>query len=109
VRASLAEVDGGLQQRLAGLVQGAAARVLQDEALESRIEQRLQSAVRYAVENYGNTVVRLISRTVAAGRPRRLCPDRGGRRSGPAVHPHQRHGGRGARGLLIHAVAVLLG
>jgi len=65
VRTSLAEVDGGLQQRLAALVQEAASRVLLDPALERRLEERLQTAVRYAVENYGDTVVALISRTVA--------------------------------------------
>ncbi|CAA9347847.1 MAG: protein of unknown function DUF445 [uncultured Frankineae bacterium] len=64
VRASLDDLDGGLQARLAALVGGAARRVLDDEALQTRIEERLQSAVRYAVAHYGGTVVALISRTV---------------------------------------------
>ena len=64
VRASLDDLDGGLQARLAALVGGAARRVLADPALEARIEERLQSGVRYAVAHYGDTVVALISRTV---------------------------------------------
>ena len=65
VRTSLHELDGGLQQRLAGLVRDTAARVLADEALERRLEERLLAAVRYAVTHHGDTVVALISRTVA--------------------------------------------
>jgi uncharacterized membrane-anchored protein YjiN (DUF445 family) len=65
VRTSLTEVDGGLQQRLAALVVQGARRVLTDADLERRIEDRLQTAVRYGVEHYGDTVVSLISRTVA--------------------------------------------
>ena len=64
VRTSLDDLDGGLQARLAALVGGAARRVLADDALRTRIEERLQAAVRYAVEHYGGTVVALISRTV---------------------------------------------
>ena len=110
LRISLAEVDGGLQQRLADLVQGAASRVVLDEALERRIEERLQSAVRYAVENYGNTVVALISRTVAGWE----AADASARIEAAVGRDLQfiRINGTvvGAlAGLVIHAVAVLLG
>jgi uncharacterized membrane-anchored protein YjiN (DUF445 family) len=110
VRLSLAEVDGGLQQRLARLVQDAASRVLLDEALERRIEERLHSAVRYAVENYGNTVVALISRTVAGWE----AADASARIEAAVGRDLQfiRINGTvvGAlAGLVIHAVAVLLG
>jgi uncharacterized membrane-anchored protein YjiN (DUF445 family) len=64
VRTSLDDLDSGLQARLTALVGGAARRVLSDDALRSRIEERLCAAVRYAVEHYGDTVVALISRTV---------------------------------------------
>jgi uncharacterized membrane-anchored protein YjiN (DUF445 family) len=110
VRTSLAEVDGGLQQRLAGLVRDAASRVLLDRALEGRIEQRLQAAVRYAVENYGNAVVALISRTVAGWE----AADASARIEAAVGRDLQfiRINGTvvGAlAGLVIHAVAVLLG
>ena len=110
LRTSLAEVDGGLQQRLAGLVQGAASKVLLDAELEARIEQRLQAAVRYAVENYGNTVVALISRTVAGWE----AADASARIEAAVGRDLQfiRINGTvvGAlAGLVIHAVAVALG
>ena len=64
VRTSLDDLDGGLQTRLTALVGGAARRVLDDAALQARIEERVHAAVGYAVEHYGDTVVALISRTV---------------------------------------------
>ena len=70
VRASLDEVDGGLQQRMAGLVQELAGRVSAEPELEARLERALQTCVRYAVEHYGDTVVSLIQRTVAGWDPR---------------------------------------
>ena len=69
VRTSLDEVDGGLQQRLTGLVQELAARVRAEPELEARLERALQTGVRYAVEHYGDTVVALIQRTVAGWDP----------------------------------------
>ncbi len=65
VRASLAEDSGDLLDRLAELVQGAAARVAADPELEGRLQDRLLGVARYAVEHYGSTVVALIQRTVA--------------------------------------------
>jgi len=65
VRSSLDEIDGGLHQRLASLVAGAAGRVLDDPALEARLTDRLQRGVHYAVESYGDALVGLIQRTVA--------------------------------------------
>lgn len=65
VRQSLDELDGGLQERITRLVGDAGARVVADADLERRLDERLQQAVRYAVEHYGNTVVSLIQRTVA--------------------------------------------
>jgi len=70
VRTSLDEVDGGLQQRLAVLVQELAGRVATEPELEARLERALQAGVRYAVEHYGDTVVALIQRTVAGWDPR---------------------------------------
>ena len=64
VRTSLDELDGGLQLRLTELVRDAARRVVEDEALERRLEDRLVQAVRYTVEQYGDTLVALIQRTV---------------------------------------------
>ena len=64
VRASFGELDGGLQVRLSALVTHAAERVLADGGLERRLDERLLSAVRFVVEQYGGTVVALISRTV---------------------------------------------
>jgi uncharacterized membrane-anchored protein YjiN (DUF445 family) len=110
VRTSLAEVDGGLQQRLAALVQEAASRVLLDPTLERRLEERLQTAVHYAVENYGDTVVALISRTVAGWE----AADASARIEAAVGRDLQfiRINGTvvGAlAGLVIHAVAVALG
>ena len=70
VRTSLDEVDGGLQQRIAVLVQDLARRVLTEPDLEDRIERGVQAAVRYAVTHYGDTVVSLIQRTVGGWDPR---------------------------------------
>jgi len=110
VRASLDELDGGLQQRLAVLVQDVAGRVVTDPELEERIEQVLQKAVRYAVEQYGSTVVLLIQRTVAQWDPR----DASSRIEAAVGRDLQfiRINGTvvGAlAGLLIHAVALALG
>ena len=69
VRTSLDELDGGLQQRLAVLVQDVAGRVLADDALAARLETALAKGARYAVEQYGDTVVLLIQRTVAQWDP----------------------------------------
>ncbi len=65
VRLSLDEVDGGLQDRIATLVRDTGARIVGDVALERRLDERVQQAVRYAVEHYGNTVVALIQKTVS--------------------------------------------
>jgi uncharacterized membrane-anchored protein YjiN (DUF445 family) len=65
VRLSLDELDGGLQDRIAKLVRDAGARIVGDVALEQRLDERVQQAVRYAVEHYGNTVVALIQKTVS--------------------------------------------
>ena len=104
------ERDGGLQQRLTVLVQDVARRVVGDPELEQRIEAVLQKAVRYAVEQYGSTVVLLIQRTVAQWDPR----DASARIEAAVGRDLQfiRINGTvvGAlAGLLIHAVAVALG
>ena len=70
VRTSLDELDGGLQQRMAVMVQDVAAKVLDDGVLEKRLDAAMQKAARYAVEEYGDTVVLLIQRTVAQWDPR---------------------------------------
>ena len=110
VRLSLDELDGGLQQRIAQLVSDVGTRVLADEDLERRVEDRLLQAVRYAVEHYGSTVVLLIQRTVASWDAR----DASTRIEAAVGRDLQyiRINGTvvGAlAGLLIHAVAVLLG
>ena len=110
VRASLDDLDGGLQTRLAALVGGAARRVLDDADLSARIEERLQSAVRYAVTHYGSTVVALISRTVQGWEAR----DASARIEAAVGRDLQfiRINGTvvGAlAGLALHGIAVLLG
>ena len=110
VRVSLDEVDGGLQQRIAGLVQDVASRVLTDAALRARLERAVQQGVRYAVENYGDSVVLLIQRTVAQWDPR----DASSRIEAAVGRDLQfiRINGTvvGALvGVAIHTVAVLLG
>ena len=64
-RLSLADAEGGLQQRLALLVRDVGDKALQDPAFEARIEALLEQSARYLVEHYGGTVVSLIQRTVA--------------------------------------------
>ncbi len=110
VRLSLDELDGGLQERIATLVQGVGLRLLRDADLERRVDDRLQQAVRYAVEQYGDSVVLLIQRTVASWDAR----DASGRIELAVGRDLQfiRINGTvvGAlAGLLIHAVAVALG
>ncbi len=110
VRLSLDELDGGLQQRIAQLVSDVGTRVLADEDLERRVEERLLQAVRYAVEHYGDTVVLLIQRTVASWDAR----DASTRIEAAVGRDLQfiRINGTvvGAlAGLLIHAVGVALG
>lgn len=107
---SLAETGGGLQPRLSALVQGMARRVVVESALESRLETALQRGVRYVVENYGSTVVLLIQRTVAGWDP----ADASAKIEAAVGRDLQfiRINGTvvGAlAGVLIHAVAVLLG
>ena len=110
VRTSLAEVDGGLQQRLTVLVQDVAGRVLGEPAVQARLERALVRAVRHAVEHYGDTVVGLIQRTVSGWDPR----DASSRIEAAVGRDLQfiRINGTivGAlAGLAIHGVAVLLG
>ena len=110
VRVSLDEVDGGLQQRIAALVQDVASRVLTDADLRGRIERVLQQGLRYVVENYGDSVVLLIQRTVARWDPR----DASARIEAAVGRDLQfiRINGTvvGALvGLAIHTVAVVLG
>ncbi|MBC7373045.1 MAG: DUF445 domain-containing protein [Frankiales bacterium] len=110
VRVSLDEVDGGLQQRITVLVQDIAARLLTEVSLRARIERALQQGVRYTVENYGDSVVLLIQRTVAQWDPR----DASARIEAAVGRDLQfiRINGTvvGALvGLAIHTVAVVLG
>jgi uncharacterized membrane-anchored protein YjiN (DUF445 family) len=81
-----------------------------DVALEARLDERVQQAVRYAVEHYGNTVVALIQKTVsrwdARGASLRIEAAVGRdlqfiRINGTAVG--------GLAGVLIHAVSIALG
>ena len=65
VRSSLTEGSGDLAGRLGDLAQEAARRVAGDPALERRLEERLLAGVRVLVEQHGDTVVRLVQRTVA--------------------------------------------
>ncbi|MBW3641134.1 MAG: DUF445 domain-containing protein [Actinobacteria bacterium] len=110
VRLSLAELDGGLQGRLADLVRNAGARVVADADLERRLDARLLQAVRHAVENYGDTVVSLIQKTVAQWEAR----DASSRIEAAVGRDLQfiRINGTvvgGLAGILIHAVSVALG
>ena len=107
---SLAETGGGLQPRLSALVQGLSRRVVAEPELERRLETALQRGVRYGVENYGDTVVSLIQRTVAGWDP----ADASAKIEAAVGRDLQfiRINGTvvGAlAGVLIHAVAVLLG
>ncbi len=110
VRLSLSESDGDLAARLADLVQGAAQRVVDDPALERRLEDRLLGAVRYVVEHYGDSAVLLIQRTVAGWEAR----DAAARIEATVGRDLQfiRINGTvvgGLAGLVLHLVAVLAG
>jgi uncharacterized membrane-anchored protein YjiN (DUF445 family) len=66
LRASLADADGELQQRLSGLVVGLATRVVEDAEFRGRLERVAEGIVGHAVENYGDELTSLI-RTQVAG------------------------------------------
>ncbi len=110
VRQSLAELDGGLQERITRLVRDAGARIVADADLERRLDERLQQAVRYAVEHYGNTVVSLIQKTVAQwdGRDASARIEAAVGRDLQFIRINGTVVG-GLAGVLIHAVSVALG
>ena len=70
LRASVDEQGGDLPRRLADLVRHLAGRVRDEPELRGRLEDRLQTVARYAVEHYGSGVVVLIARTVRGWDPR---------------------------------------
>jgi uncharacterized membrane-anchored protein YjiN (DUF445 family) len=65
VRASLSEVDGELQQRLAELVRQLAERLINDVDFRQRVERLAESVVGHAVDNYGDELTSLIRTQVA--------------------------------------------
>ena len=65
VRDSLADVDGDLQQRIAGLIVSLGARAVHDPDFRRRLENVLESVVGHAVDNYGDELTSLIRTQVA--------------------------------------------
>ncbi len=108
VRTSLDEA--GMQHRVSELVGDLARRVLEDPALQARLESLLQSGARYAVEQYGGTVVSLIQRTVAGwdGRDASARIEAAVGRDLQFIRINGTVVGALA-GVAIHAVGVLLG
>jgi uncharacterized membrane-anchored protein YjiN (DUF445 family) len=65
VRESLADVDGDLQQRIAGLIGHLGRRLVEDAEFQGRVETVLQGVVGHAVDNYGDELTSLIRTQVA--------------------------------------------
>ena len=65
VRASLADAEGDLQQRLAGLVGALGQRLVDDPEFTARVSGLLEAVLGHAVENYGDELTRLIQVQVA--------------------------------------------
>jgi uncharacterized membrane-anchored protein YjiN (DUF445 family) len=65
IRESLSDVDGDLQQRIAGLISALGSRAVSDPEFRARIEKVLMTFVGHAVENYGDELTSLIRTQVA--------------------------------------------
>lgn len=65
IRESLSDVDGDLQQRIAGLISALGVRGVDDPAFRGRMEKVLQAVVGHAVDNYGDELTSLIRTQVA--------------------------------------------
>jgi uncharacterized membrane-anchored protein YjiN (DUF445 family) len=66
VRASLADVEGELQDRIATLVLSLATRLVADTDFRARLQRLLEAVVGHAVDNYGDELTSLIRKQVAA-------------------------------------------
>jgi uncharacterized membrane-anchored protein YjiN (DUF445 family) len=64
VRASLADADGELQQRIADLLITLAQRAVSDPVFRARVEGVLEAVIGHAVENYGDELTLLIRQQV---------------------------------------------
>ncbi|MCW2601604.1 MAG: hypothetical protein JWM02_3433 [Frankiales bacterium] len=65
IRESLADADGDLQQRIAGLICSLGSRAVHDAEFRGRIESVLEAVVGHAVDNYGDELTSLIRTQVA--------------------------------------------
>jgi uncharacterized membrane-anchored protein YjiN (DUF445 family) len=65
IRESLADADGDLQQRIAGLITSLANRAVTDPEFRARLERLLDAVVGHIVENYGDELTSLIRTQVA--------------------------------------------
>jgi uncharacterized membrane-anchored protein YjiN (DUF445 family) len=65
VRQSLADVDGDLQQRIAGLLASLGSRAISDPVFRARLTTALEAVVGHAVDNYGDELTSLIRTQVA--------------------------------------------
>jgi uncharacterized membrane-anchored protein YjiN (DUF445 family) len=64
IRASLADADGDLPQRIAQLITSLAQRAVSDDVFRSRFEGVLEGVIGHAVENYGDELTLLIRQQV---------------------------------------------
>ena len=65
VRSSLADVDGELQDRIAGMIAAVGARAVSDEAFRQKADHVLELVVGHLVDNYGDELTSLIRTQVA--------------------------------------------
>jgi uncharacterized membrane-anchored protein YjiN (DUF445 family) len=110
LRASLTDPDGPGAERIAATVRGLARRVLDDEAFAARLETALERAVLHAVRNYADEFTGLVQDTVARW-DGRATADRIELAAGRDLQFIRVNGTvvGSLAGVLIHAVAVLLG
>ena len=97
--ASLGDADSELRQGFRSAVVEVGVRLSTDAELAAKVDEWVADAAAYVVRNYRHEIAGVITETVERWDPKETHREAGAPgRARPAVHPHQRHGGRRARG-----------
>ena len=69
IRESLADAEGALQQRIAGVVISLSERALRDDGFRARVGTALEGVIGHGIDNYGDELTRLIRQQVSRWDP----------------------------------------
>ena len=109
MRVQAADPESELRHRMTGALTAVGSRLGSDQRLQEGLDRMIESGTRALADQFHDELAGLVTGTIERWDATQTCDPAGAAaRPRPAVHPHQRHSGRGRVGLILHAIAMAL-